>query len=82
MLRHAIEDLRAVTSANEPAASTGGAGESTIDPQMQRYIVHIVGLTGTIPMYLGASPAREPRAYARLGRGQCWPGGTTSRLMT
>ena len=57
MLRHPIEDLRAVTSANELQQLQQAVRGIHVDPQMQRYIVHIVGLTRDHPdVYLGASP--------------------------
>ena len=57
MLRHPIEDLRAVTSASELQQLQQAVRGIHVDPQMQRYIVHIVGLTRDHPdVYLGASP--------------------------
>ena len=57
MLRHPIEDLRAVTSAGELQQLQQAVRGIHVDPQMQRYIVHIVGLTRDHPdVYLGASP--------------------------
>jgi MoxR-like ATPase len=57
MLRHPIEDLRAVTSAGELQQLQQAVRGIHVDPQMQRYIVHIVGLTRDhADVYLGASP--------------------------
>ena len=57
MLRHPIEDLGAVTSAAELQQLQQAVRGIHVDPQMQRYIVHIVGLTRDHPdVYLGASP--------------------------
>ena len=57
MLRHPIEDLSAVTSATELQQLQLAVRSVHVDPQLQRYIVHIVGLTRDHPdVYLGASP--------------------------
>jgi MoxR-like ATPase len=57
MLRHPIEDLGAVTSAHELQQLQQAVRGIHVDPQMQRYIVHIVGLTRDHnDVYLGASP--------------------------
>jgi len=57
MLRHPIEDLHAVTSASELQQLQLAVRSVHVDPQLQRYIVHIVGLTRDHPdVYLGASP--------------------------
>ena len=57
MLRHPIEDLAPVTSAHELQQLQQAVRGIHVDPQMQRYIVHIVGLTRDHPdVYLGASP--------------------------
>ncbi len=57
MLRHPIEDLHAVTSANDLTQLQAAVRGIHVDPQIQRYIVHIVGLTRDHPdVYLGASP--------------------------
>jgi MoxR-like ATPase len=57
MLRHPIEDLAPVTSAHELQQLQQAVRAIHVDPQMQRYIVHIVGLTRDHPdVYLGASP--------------------------
>src|ERR1051326_1834958 len=57
MLRHPLEDLRAVTTAHELQQLQQAVRGIHVDPQMQRYIVHIVGLTRDHPdVYLGASP--------------------------
>jgi MoxR-like ATPase len=57
MLRHPLEDLRAVTTADELQQLQQAVRGIHVDPQMQRYIVHIVGLTRDHPdVYLGASP--------------------------
>src|SRR5213082_2395515 len=57
MLRHPIEDLGAVTSAGELQALQQAVRGIHVDPQIQRYIVHIVGLTRDhADVYLGASP--------------------------
>ena len=52
-----IEDLAPVTSAHELQQLQQAVRGIHVDPQMQRYIVHIVGLTRDHPdVYLGASP--------------------------
>jgi MoxR-like ATPase len=57
MLRHPLEDLRTVTTAHELQQLQQAVRGIHVDPQMQRYIVHIVGLTRDHPdVYLGASP--------------------------
>jgi MoxR-like ATPase len=57
MLRHPIEDLDAVTSASELQQLQLAVRSVHVDPQLQRYIVHIVNLTRDHPdVYLGASP--------------------------
>ena len=57
MLRHPIEDLRAVTSAVELQQLQQAVRGVHVDSQIQRYIVHIVGLTRDhADVYLGASP--------------------------
>jgi MoxR-like ATPase len=57
MLRHPIEDLTAFTSASELQQLQHAVRSVHVDPQLQRYIVHLVGLTRDHPdVYLGASP--------------------------
>ena len=57
MLRHPIDDLQAVTSATELHQLQLAVRSVHVDPQLQRYIVHIVSLTRDHPdVYLGASP--------------------------
>jgi MoxR-like ATPase len=57
MLRHPIDDLGAVTSASELQQLQLAVRSIHVDPQLQRYIVHIVSLTREHPdVYLGASP--------------------------
>jgi MoxR-like ATPase len=57
MLRHPLEDLQAITSANELQQLQQSVRGIHVDPQVQRYIVHIVGQTRDHPdVYLGASP--------------------------
>jgi MoxR-like ATPase len=57
MLRHPLEDLVAVTSAAELQQLQQAVRGVHVDPQVQRYIVHIVGLTRDhADVYLGASP--------------------------
>jgi MoxR-like ATPase len=57
MLRHPIEDLGPVTSASELQQLQAAVRSVHVDPQLQRYIVHLVGLTREHPdVYLGASP--------------------------
>jgi MoxR-like ATPase len=57
MTRHPIEDLRAVTTASELQQLQQAVRGVHVDPQMMRYIVHLVGLTRDHgDVYLGASP--------------------------
>jgi MoxR-like ATPase len=57
MVRHPIDDLAAVTSASELQQLQLAVRSIHVDPQLQRYIVHIVSLTREHPdVYLGASP--------------------------
>jgi MoxR-like ATPase len=57
MLRHPIEDLAPVTSASDLQQLQYAVRSIHVDPQLQRYIVHIVTLTREHPdVYLGASP--------------------------
>jgi len=57
MLRHPIEDLGPITSATELQQLQMAVRGVHIDGQLQRYIVHLVGLTRDHPdVYLGASP--------------------------
>jgi MoxR-like ATPase len=57
MVRHPIDDLGAVTSASELQQLQLAVRSIHVDPQLQRYIVHIVSLTREHPdVYLGASP--------------------------
>jgi MoxR-like ATPase len=57
MLRHPIEDLAPVTTASELQQLQMAVRSVHVDPQLQRYIVHLVGLTREHPdVYLGASP--------------------------
>jgi MoxR-like ATPase len=57
MLRHPIEELGPVTSASELQQVQQAVRGVHIDAQIQRYIVHVVGLTRDHPdVYLGASP--------------------------
>jgi MoxR-like ATPase len=57
MLRHPIEDLGAVTSASDLQQVQQAVRGVHVDPAVQRYIVHVVGLTRDHPdVYLGASP--------------------------
>ena len=57
MLRHPIEDLRAVTSASDLQQVQQAVRGVHVDGGIQRYIVHVVGLTRDHPdVYLGASP--------------------------
>jgi MoxR-like ATPase len=57
ILRHPLDDLRAVTSAAELQQLQQAVRGVHVDPQIQRYIVHIVGLTREHQdVYLGASP--------------------------
>src|SRR5581483_9836374 len=52
-----IEDLSAMTSASELQQLQLAVRSVHVDPQLQRYIVHLVGLTRDHPdVYLGASP--------------------------
>jgi MoxR-like ATPase len=57
MLRHPLEDLAAVTSASDLQQLQQAVRSVHVDAHVQRYIVHIVGLTRDHPdVYLGASP--------------------------
>jgi MoxR-like ATPase len=57
MTRHPIEDLRAVTTASELHQLQQAVRSVHVEPQVLRYIVHLVGLTRDHPdVYLGASP--------------------------
>jgi MoxR-like ATPase len=57
MVRHPIEDLRPVTTAQELQALQQAVRRVHVEPQVQRYIVHIVGMTRDHgDVYLGASP--------------------------
>jgi MoxR-like ATPase len=57
MLRHPLEDLVAVTSVGELQQLQQAVRGVHVDPQVQRYIVHVVGLTREHgDVYLGASP--------------------------
>jgi MoxR-like ATPase len=57
ILRHPIEDLRAVTSASDLKQVQQAVRGVHVEPGIQRYIVHVVGLTRDHPdVYLGASP--------------------------
>jgi MoxR-like ATPase len=57
MVRHPIDDLGAVTTAGELQQLQLAVRSIHVDPQLQRYIVHIVSLTRDHPdVYLGASP--------------------------
>jgi MoxR-like ATPase len=57
MVRHPIDDLGPVTSASELQQLQFAIRSIHVDPQLQRYIVHIVSLTREHPdVYLGASP--------------------------
>ena len=57
MLRHPLDDLRPVTSANELQTLQQSVRGIHVDSQIQRYIVHIVGQTRDhSDVYLGASP--------------------------
>jgi MoxR-like ATPase len=57
ILRHPIEDLRAVTSASDLQQVQQAVRGVHVEPGIQRYIVHVVGLTRDHPdVYLGASP--------------------------
>jgi len=57
MLRHPLEDLAAVTSASELQQLQQAVRSVHVDPQLQRYIVHVVSLTREHQdVYLGASP--------------------------
>jgi MoxR-like ATPase len=57
MLRHPIDDLGAVTSASELQQLQYAVRSVHVEQQLQRYIVHLVGLTREHPdVYLGASP--------------------------
>jgi len=57
MVRHPIDDLGPVTSTSELQQLQLAVRSIHVDPQLQRYIVHIVSLTREHPdVYLGASP--------------------------
>jgi MoxR-like ATPase len=57
MVRHPLEDLGPVTSAHELQQLQQAVRGIHVDPQVLRYIVHVVGLTRDHPdVYLGASP--------------------------
>jgi MoxR-like ATPase len=57
MVRHPIDDLAAVTTAAELQQLQLAVRSIHVDPQLQRYIVHIANLTREHPdVYLGASP--------------------------
>ncbi|GAC1319818.1 MAG: MoxR family ATPase [Chloroflexota bacterium] len=57
MLRHPLDDLAPVTSASQLQQLQREVREVHVDPQIQRYIVHLVSLTRDHPdVYLGASP--------------------------
>jgi MoxR-like ATPase len=57
MLRHPIDDLGAMTSASELQQLQYAVRSIHVEQQLQRYIVHLVGLTREHPdVYLGASP--------------------------
>ena len=57
MLRHPLEDLGRGDHRDELQQLQQAVREIHVDPQMQRYIVHIVELTRDHPdVYLGASP--------------------------
>ncbi len=57
ILRHPIEDLQPVTNAHELEQLQRVVRGIHVDPQVQRYIVQVVGLTRDHPdVYLGASP--------------------------
>jgi MoxR-like ATPase len=57
ILRHPIEDLHAVTSASDLKQVQQAVRGVHVEPGIQRYIVHVVGLTRDHPdVYLGASP--------------------------
>ncbi len=57
ILRHPLEDLAPVTTASELQQLQLAVRSVHVDPHMQRYIVHLVGLTRDHPeVYLGASP--------------------------
>ncbi|HYW87607.1 MAG TPA: MoxR family ATPase [Chloroflexota bacterium] len=57
MVRHPIDDLGPVTTAADLQQLQLAVRSIFVDPQLQRYIVHIVNLTREHPdVYLGASP--------------------------
>jgi MoxR-like ATPase len=57
VVRHPLEDVRPVTSASELQQLQHAVRQVHVDPALQRYIVHVVGLTRDHPdVYLGASP--------------------------
>jgi len=57
MVRHPIEDLGPVTSAHELQQLQQSVRGIHVDPQVQRYIVHVVGLTRDHPDVLPVAPA-------------------------
>jgi len=57
MVRHPIDDLRPVTGASDLQQLQQAVRRVHVDGQLQRYIVHVVGLTREhADVYLGASP--------------------------
>jgi MoxR-like ATPase len=57
ILRHPLESLTAVTSADELASLQQSVRSVHVEAQLQRYMVHVVGLTRDHQdVYLGASP--------------------------
>jgi MoxR-like ATPase len=57
MVRHPLDDLQAVTTAHELEQLQRSVRGIHVDPHVQRYIVHVVGLTRDhSDVYLGASP--------------------------
>jgi MoxR-like ATPase len=57
MLRHPIEDLRPVTTAQELQELQQAVRKVHVEPRLQHYIVHVVGMTRDHgDVYLGASP--------------------------
>ena len=57
MLRHPLDDLAPVTSVPQLQQLQRDVRDVHVDPQIQRYIVHLVSLTRDHPdVYLGASP--------------------------
>jgi MoxR-like ATPase len=68
LLRHPLEELRPVTSASDLQQLQASVRGVHIDPQLQRYIVYVVGLTRDhADVYLGASP-RGSLALMRAGQ--------------